>query len=774
MQNEPLVMRSASTATSKFQELLKQLSGEFEALSNSNQQLAAENACLSARIEAGVKAPGPIDASGEFREFSKLRRSGCSLQSNGLPHPEVSKDRGESPLASIPRFDMPQDHEDSNGHAHMQLNQRSNSNLSFDQCIQPALPGALLDEFAGLDDTPKRVHVSAHDEKITPDRPSKDSCDAWSTSPLPKVDRYGSGGSMLSRSSHRLTVREALRSSGFSAANDSQWLINPEHSSFLSIWEVAVMASLCWVATIAPIQVAILRDNSFGWLFVINCLIDMIFTIDMVLQFFIMFQKQTSIGYTWEHRHIKVIQHYLRTWFLIDILSIIPFDLIAFTSNSDTEAMSKMKAIKFVRLLRLLKLARLFRAIRIFHHMELHMSVTYGNMALIRFFTILIFITHWLANLWALCLTLVGEEEGIERWVDGITARELESGIVDTTVDTPWKLYITSLYFTSYTITSVGYGDIGPKNIVETIVAIFIILASGISWAIVLGQVCGVVAALGEEEHQFRALMDSLNSMMRDRLLPQTMRHRMRSFFLSSKRAHRRSRQQRIITSMSPGLQGEVVLLMNKKWLTKVRILNQILQKAMRGGKWGAFFLSFIVDVSMKLCTWNFAQLETFGNPHTLYILIRGLCSGRGHVQKTGSVWGDDFILQDSNLAQPCESLSLTYIELMSLTRDDFMALIEQHAQKVPRLQRMVRYHCSWLALQRAILKEAKRRRKTAKLAEAPYTHKSADLRPQWTDSSDMQPSEVTEAVSSRSIGAEHRTSWAPLQGRFVESILDT
>merc|ERR1712032_36655 len=128
-----------------------------------------------------------------------------------------------------------------------------------------------------------------------------------------------------------------------------------------------------------------------------------------------------------------------------------------------------------------------------------------------------------------------------------------ELNIKEITENTPWKLYLSSLYFTIYTITSVGYGDIGPKNYTETCVAIFMIIISGISWAILLGQVCGVIAILSEEEREFRATMDGLNQMISDNQLPSLMRRRLRGFFLASKQAQRRAyRQQKLITFMSP------------------------------------------------------------------------------------------------------------------------------------------------------------------------------------------------------------------------------
>ena len=84
-------------------------------------------------------------------------------------------------------------------------------------------------------------------------------------------------------------------------------------------------------------------------------------------------------------------------------------------------------------------------------------------MALIRFLLILILVCHWMACTWAMTLKLV-EEEQFPQWIDDIAAVDSEYGVV--TRDDAFRVYVASFYFCSYTMTSVGYGDIGPKMLV--------------------------------------------------------------------------------------------------------------------------------------------------------------------------------------------------------------------------------------------------------------------------------------------------------------------
>jgi len=235
-----------------------------------------------------------------------------------------------------------------------------------------------------------------------------------------------------------------------------------------------------------------------------------VFIVDMILQFFLMFHVKTEYGHRLEHRPCKIAKHYLRTWFFIDLVSILPFDLLRFIQSEEKPL--SLTIVKMVRLLRMLKMLRMLKVSRIYQRLELSFVQlhSYQVFDLYKFMICLVLISHWLACLWAMTLSLPPSDTST-RWIDAFDDSDLTK---DSAV---WQQYVAALYFTAYTMTSVGYGDVTPANIVERIFCILILFISGLVWACVIGEVSSIFGSLHAHEQDFRNLMDNLNSMMRDR-----------------------------------------------------------------------------------------------------------------------------------------------------------------------------------------------------------------------------------------------------------------
>ncbi|CAE7362377.1 Kcnh6 [Symbiodinium pilosum] len=494
-----------------------------------------------------------------------------------------------------------------------------------------------------------------------------------------------------------MMIMRAEKTRKFTA--EKRWyVINPESNRFVMFWQMMTTIAMVFVALITPLQVG-LFEIQLDMLLAVSLCVDSIFLLDMILQFFTMYPKKTARGVQWEHSLRKISRHYMKTWFLLD------FDIISLAIPG-ADNLKEFKGIKIIRALRLLKLMRIFRTSKVIHKLEIALSIPYQQMALIKFLLVLMLVCHWLSSLWAMTLGMV--DTTYPQWIDGIAASDAEFGI--NTKTSPFRIYLAAFYFCSYTMTSVGYGDIGPKNIVERGFCIAIVLIAGLCWAYILGEVGVIVTDINSENQGFRKKMNSLNRMMQERGLPQHLRRRLRSFFLQNKHQAQFVRHQKLLDSMSPQLQAEVSTALNLQWLNRVWFFRQfmrVIESKEKSGINTDLHRACISDISHQIESRAFAQEEMFGDVQVLYILSKGLVALNSKIGLYGAVWGEDFVLSDASLIRRVSAFALTYLEVLCLTHSKFMEVVERRRSTCPQLAQIVRQYCVRVATRRGILSEA-------------------------------------------------------------------
>jgi hypothetical protein len=75
-----------------------------------------------------------------------------------------------------------------------------------------------------------------------------------------------------------------------------------------------------------------------------------------------------------------IFKHYMKTWFLVDLFSVIPFETLRFDSADDDAA--KLSLLRFFRLARLLKLLRVFRANKKLQRLRIYAKVRHATLSL--------------------------------------------------------------------------------------------------------------------------------------------------------------------------------------------------------------------------------------------------------------------------------------------------------------------------------------------------------------------------------------------------------
>ena len=180
------------------------------------------------------------------------------------------------------------------------------------------------------------------------------------------------------------------------------YMVDPRrHARKLQAWDTLVALALCWVTIATPFESAFLPPLSSPTepLFILGRVIDAIFILDLVLQFFLVVRISTRHGMRWVSHPLLVAVNYVRGWFIVDITSIAvsAFDYIGVTSDNPQDVISDLRLLRVLRALRLIKLAKLFTAFRLFRRWEVQFAINYEVLSLCRCMIGMVVLSHWSA-----------------------------------------------------------------------------------------------------------------------------------------------------------------------------------------------------------------------------------------------------------------------------------------------------------------------------------------------------------------------------------------
>ena len=94
---------------------------------------------------------------------------------------------------------------------------------------------------------------------------------------------------------------------------------------------------------------------------------------------------------------------------------------------------------------------------------------------------IFIILVHMLTCIWVIAAQFNDPEKNPDSWMDDFTHLSTS------------ELYITSVYFTVTTVTTVGYGDINGANPLERTVSICIMIIGVISFSFATGSLSSIL-----------------------------------------------------------------------------------------------------------------------------------------------------------------------------------------------------------------------------------------------------------------------------------------
>ena len=549
-----------------------------------------------------------------------------------------------------------------------------------------------------------------------------------------------------------------------------RFVLHPNKNKWLGVWDMTSSFALLYTATLTPVETAFVASVygpaawSDGW-FLINRLLDVVFTFDACLQFFVAYQQIDGKGnIKWITNHNQIIKHYIWSWFALDAFTIfvpLGFDLYSAspamadagggvattaTCGGDLEAESatgNMSMLRVLRVLRLVKLVRLVRASRLYERWKTRITLSTGGQSMLSAAVLVLVTAHWYACVIALQASL--QTNPLNSWLGpalyGFCEEPLDQGSTSNydewlemqsqndallaaspisccaTTLTAYSWYLASLAWSIMVLTGTGGTDFYPsaKSDTETLIVMLLVLYAAFLWTYVLAVFCDVATNANPGLTHFNQQLDGLNEFIKTNELPKEMGRRLREYLHQMKGTQLQEYASRALPSLSPALQIEVVLHCHRHWLDAIWFLRGVEEVV-------------LVKLAMSMGHRVLAPGEV-APLRALYVVSRGMILFGGRVLTRGMPWGDDVILHNDKHFSPYLARAMSYCDTQVLPRETLLSIVVNF----PAADRQLRRAGCYLALRRYMIEEAKRRKALLVIADG------TDLLEQMYDKSNLK-----------------------------------
>ncbi|XP_051926738.1 potassium voltage-gated channel subfamily H member 4-like [Hippocampus zosterae] len=422
----------------------------------------------------------------------------------------------------------------------------------------------------------------------------------------PKGD-VNMGGNMMDR----LSVPEYK----VAAVQRSRFLLL-HYSVSKALWDWLILLATFYVAVTVPYNVSFTpyHDNADAAAarstIVSDIAVEMLFITDIILNFRTTFVSQSG-QVVYQSRSICL--HYATTWFFVDLVAALPFDLLYAFNITVTSLVHLLKTVRLLRLLRLLQ--------------KLDRYSQYSAMVLTLLMSVFALLAHWMACIWY----MIGRKEldTGHTWEIGWLhelGKRLETPYANSTAGGPSvrSAYIAALYFTLSSLTSVGFGNVCANTDAEKIFSICTMLVGALMHALVFGNVTAIIQRMYSRRSLYHTRMKDLKDFIRVHALPQQLKQRMLEYFQTTWSVNNGIDANELLHDFPDELRADIATHLNK----------DILQLAVFKGASRGCLRSLSLHVKTSFCVPGEYLIRQGDALHANYFV----CSGSLEVLKDGVV----------------------------------------------------------------------------------------------------------------------------------------
>ncbi|XP_064195518.1 potassium voltage-gated channel subfamily H member 5-like [Anguilla rostrata] len=474
------------------------------------------------------------------------------------------------------------------------------------------------------------------------------------------------------------------------------------YCAFKTTWDWIILILTFYTAIMVPYNVSFkTRQNSIAWL-VVDSVVDVIFLVDIVLNF-----HTTFVGPGGEViSDPKLIRmNYLKTWFVIDLLSCLPYDIINAFENVDEDSISDTLSVGHLRetansprnttrsedsvlpglssLFSSLKVVRLLRLGRVARKLDHYLE--YGAAVLVLLVCVFGLVAHWMACIWY----SIGDYEVIDEatntlktdsWLYQLAASIGAPYRYNANGSGHWEggpskdtLYISSLYFTMTSLTTIGFGNIAPTTDGEKIFSVAMMMVGSLLYATIFGNVTTIFQQMYTNTNRYHEMLNNVRDFLKLYQVPKGLSERVMDYIVSTWAMSKGIDTERVLSFCPKDMRADICVHLNRQ------VFNE--HPAFRLASDGCL-RSLAVEFQTIHCAPGDLVFHAGESVDTLCFVVSGSLEVIQDDEVTailgkGDVFGDVF-WKETTLAHSCANVrALTYCDLHIIKREALLKVLE-------------------------------------------------------------------------------------------------
>ncbi|NXP42539.1 KCNH2 protein, partial [Leiothrix lutea] len=425
------------------------------------------------------------------------------------------------------------------------------------------------------------------------------------------------------------------------------------YSPFKAVWDWLILLLVIYTAIFTPYSAAFLLSDSeeaqrhhCGYscspLNVVDLIVDIMFIIDILINF-----RTTYVNSNEEvvSHPAKIAIHYFKGWFLIDMVAAIPFDLLIFGSGSE----------------------------------EVTQGTRPGWAGLLWGWGLWLGVPPvppvlgWVLGWWALIGNVEGQRTG---WLHAL-GQQIGKPLNGTFGPSIKDKYVTALYFTFSSLTSVGFGNVSPNTNSEKIFSICVMLIGSLMYASIFGNVSAIIQRLYSGTARYHTQMLRVREFIRFHQIPNPLRQRLEEYFQHAWSYTNGIDMNAVLKGFPECLQADICLHLNRSLLQNCAPFRGATKGCLRA-------------LAMKFKTTHAPPGDTLvhaGDVLTaLYFISRGsieILRGDVVVAILGKndTFGEPLHLHARPGKSRADVRALTYCDLHKILREDLLEVLDMYPE---------------------------------------------------------------------------------------------